>query len=391
MKQKTVILTLLATVIALAILFGCSKKEAAVQAASGPVKLGGIFPLVAGEAGESMAHGVELAVEEKNAKGGLLGRQIIFTAEDDNNKPDVGISIFNKFEDEDVDAIFGPHSSAIGLAVDNTAKEFKRPVFTTGGSASIHERADVNPYFFCPRNVARTYCVACAEYAAKTFNFKKMGVINDMTWTRFYCDRWQQKYQELVPGSEFIFTEFTRGDTDFTAQIGKIMNTEGVLVVGWPNENALLGAQLKRMGYKGQVFCTSGNATYYFMNMAGTDCDGWIGETGYIYGVRDNPQAAAFEEAFLKKYGKPVTEVGAAFYDAANIYFAAVEKAGTTEPEAVRKALTEIKDLKCVQGDFKGFNPDGSPSFPHYIFKIVGNKYELLDRITTDYYKLANP
>jgi branched-chain amino acid transport system substrate-binding protein len=370
---------------------GCAKGKSGTSAVSTPVKLAGMFPLISGEAGESMENGVLLAVEQKNAAGGLLGRKIEFTAEDDSSRPDVGMSLFSKFEDEEVDAVFGPHVSSIALALDQQAREFGRPVFITGGSASIHERQDINPYFFSPRNVARTYSVAAAEYAANAYGYKTVGIINDMTWTRFYCDRWEQRYKELVPDSEFIFTEFTRGDTEFTAQISKVRDCEAILVVGFPTENVYLGAQLKRAGYSGQVFCTSGQATYFFMDMAGTDCDGWIGETGYIYGVGDNPQAVAFEKAYLERFGKPVTEVGAAFYDAANLYFAAVERAGTVDPASVTKALGEIKDIPCVQGNFGGFNPDGSPSFPHFIFKIVGDKYQIIERITTDYYKLANP
>jgi len=102
-----------------------------------PIKIGVLF-IMSGPMGGYGKHGsqaVQLALDEINAKGGILGRKVEAIFEDDKMKPEVGIEIANKFIKKDgVDFIMGPTSSAIAAALADLVLEQKK------SSSSLRQR-----------------------------------------------------------------------------------------------------------------------------------------------------------------------------------------------------------------------------------------------------------
>ena len=120
-------------------------------APQGPIKLGVMF-VMSGPMGGYGKHGkqaVELAVEEINAEGGILGRKVVAIFADDEMKVDKGVEIAKKFITQDkVDFIIGPTSSAVALALADLVEQQKKILVLTQSATNSLTDAKFNPYLF---------------------------------------------------------------------------------------------------------------------------------------------------------------------------------------------------------------------------------------------------
>jgi branched-chain amino acid transport system substrate-binding protein len=353
-----------------------------------PILVAGIFPISRGDAGWHMDNSVKLAVKELNAAGGILGREIRYVVEDDASKADTGMKAMRLLLDQNPDAIFGSHSSAVVLATLEMVTAAQIPQFSTAAVDTLWLETE-HPWLFAVRGGDQVSILALAQWAA-TQNHKTVGVIHESgAWPSGYAATFQKMYTEKIPDAAFVVEQFTAGDKDFTAQLSNLMNCEALLVSAFPDDTANVAMQLRRMGYEGQVLSTSSIGVSYFSELAGDATDGWVGETNYLAGKMDNPRANAYEEAYEAEFGKPPTEMGAALYDGVYLFAQACETAGSVDSESVRTALFGIKDFQGVQGPLTYFG-SGEISNRRIVFRISGVEPEIIENVITDYNPDAN-
>ncbi len=162
--------------------------------------------------GDIAVKSIQLAIDEINAKGGVLGKKVELVVFDDENKPDVATTGFRKLVYEDnVVAIFGIHSSAVGLALLPLIKEAKVPVFAHGSVADqIDEQVAQDPglkYWFRFNINASTHALIVyypAKYIAEKYGFNKVGILYDKhAWTAAVV----KKVKEVIQrdGFELVF------------------------------------------------------------------------------------------------------------------------------------------------------------------------------------------
>ena len=125
-----------------------AEKTEASEELDGEIKFGvscaitGNFPL----AGQRTKEGIDLALEQINANGGVLGKKLVYVAEDDQNTQTTAVNVVTRLLNEDVCAVIGPHTSGNAAATSDLYKNAGIP-FMTGGSSPKLATLD-NPYFF---------------------------------------------------------------------------------------------------------------------------------------------------------------------------------------------------------------------------------------------------
>ena len=149
----------------------------ALGANAQPIKIANIVELSGAGAtsGTNFKNGVELAVKEINAAGGILGRKIETTTADTQSNPGVAKGLATKAVDDGVFAVFGPVFSGSILVSMAETKRAEIPNFTGGEAAAITKQG--NPYIFRTSFGQQTSMPKVARYMAQNLKAKTVAVI----------------------------------------------------------------------------------------------------------------------------------------------------------------------------------------------------------------------
>ncbi len=316
-----------------------------------PVKLGFAYIMSGPFAiyGQFARQGVEMAVDEVNARGGILGRKVQAVFEDEQGKADVGIRVMRKLVyDDGVDAVFGLDSSGTAEGVAPVMPELETPLVITH-AATPHVTGDrCNPWTF-RISLSEPQNIAIASRLAAEGKAKRWTTIGpDYS---FGHDSW--KYFKDYLGKRKPGVTFTTDaeaafppakTTDFSSYITKVMasDADGVLVSLWGGNLIDFVNQANDLGlFKSgkQILMTLGAATEVLTALGDKMPTGqWVG-TRYWFLANDSPINKAFVDGYKKRNGAYPSYNAHGGYAAVYVYKAAAEKAGSTDKKAVAQAL----------------------------------------------------
>lgn len=299
--------------------------------------------------GERMNQGVQLAVDEVNENGGILGKQVELEIVDDQTLQDVAVTCVQKLAAEGVAGIIGPHRSTNAIAVSDTVASLQVPLLTGGTSPNI---ADLeNPYLFRGRASDSIFAEAAADYAVNTLGCKKLGLFynNDdfgtgaLAVVQEYCEE---------NNIELVAEGHNTGDKDFTAQIMK-MQTEGIdcaLIWTHDPELAIHARQIYELGLECEVVSSPGVTMSQVLGMVEADyVEGWYGVTDFV-STSTEENVVEFINSFKESYGIEPELYAASYYGCAKVLLQAIENAGSADREAVKEALEKISDVTVPIG-----------------------------------------
>lgn len=320
-------------------------------AADKPVKIGFAYIMSGPFAtyGQFAKQGAELAIDELNAKGGVLGRKVESFFEDTAGKPDVGIRVIRKHVFENgADVVMGLDSSGVASAVAPVMTELKTPLIITHAATPDVTGAKCNRYTFrislnINQNIAMASAIA-ADMKAKTWTTAGPDYsFGHQSWEYFqkYLSR-KKPGAVFLPQAELAFSP--AATTDFSSYITKIMNSkaEGVLISLWGGNLIDFVRQASDMGFfdgKRDILMTLGAATEVLYALKDKMPTGiWVG-TRYWFLANDTPVNKAFVEAFHKRYNAYPSYNGHGAYAAVKAYAAAAEKVKSTDKEKIVEGL----------------------------------------------------
>ena len=296
--------------------------------------------------GDRVVWGVEAAVKEVNAAGGLLGKQIQLVIEDNQMKGEIAVQKLKKMILEDkCEIIIQGSSSGVGGALAQQMPRYKRIYLCTNAEAMAITGENFTPYTFRTCLNAATHIKGLAKYFGGK-GFKKVYLLNqDYSWgydVAKYYEMYVTQYAKdaKVVGKEFhpVFTK------DFAPYISKIQasGADYVITGNWGTDMTQLTVQGRSLGMKIPI-----GSTFYdddaVMEVARDAGLGDVGANQYILGV-DTPQAKAFEDGFHKSSGgKWPSFVAMEAYIGTKMYIEAVKKAKSFETGAVTKAFEGMK------------------------------------------------
>jgi branched-chain amino acid transport system substrate-binding protein len=316
-----------------------------------PIKIGFVYVFSGRLAnfGHMARQGAELAIEEVNAAGGVLGRKLVAVYEDEKMDPKVGVQLANKLVNEDkVDVLMGITSSSVADAVVGVVPSLKTPLIITLAMNPDVTGEKCNPYVFRismngPQNI-----MAGASLAA-TLPAKRWTTIGPDYLFGYQCWEYFQKFLrdkrpdvDFAPKSDLAFAKVTT--TDYAPYIQKAIDSkaDGVLISLFAGNLLDFVRQASALGFFDGTRHVLVNIGCSIDVMYGLGMDMpkgiWIGGF-YWFQQNDSPTNRVFAESYYHKYKFPPDYNGHGAYAGVKAYVAAVHKAGTTDKEDVRKAL----------------------------------------------------
>lgn len=361
-----------ATIVALIIIAGIVYYVAPPATAAENITIGHIGPLTGfmGAYGDQERQGIDLAIEEINAKGGINGHKLVAVHEDDQMDPTMATNAINKLITiNKVPAVIGEISSSVTLAVAPIA-ERNRVVLITH-FANSNAISNAGDYIF------RTQITNAqeAQYLVKlasSLNLTDCAILYSNS--DFGTDLSQSISENFTKngGTVLISEGYNPDATDFRTQLTKIQakNPSAIFLIGYLEMGTAL-KQAKELGIKSQfILPDTINEDPQFLEMAGNAADGVM----YVYPPTEGPKWQEFNQKVKSKYGGNATTLIAMAYDTTNVLAAAMEKSGYTADE-IKNGLYQIKDYPGVMGNIT-FDKNGDDISRTLVFKIVkGGKF----------------
>jgi branched-chain amino acid transport system substrate-binding protein len=312
----------------------------AAGAQAQPIKIATIVELSGPGAtsGTNFKNGVELAVKEINAAGGILGRKIETTAADTQSNPGVAKGLATKAVDDGVFAVFGPVFSGSILVSMAETRRAEIPNFTGGEAAAITKQG--NPYIFRTSFTQDTAMPKVARYIANNLKARTLALIyvnND-----FGKGGRESLMKALEPLGVKVVADIStdQNQLDFSAAVlkAKQSNADVVFVYSNEEESARALRELRKQGVTKPIVGETVLTSQKVIELAGDAANGAIAHVG-LTADAPLPAVRGFRERFEKEYKYIPDHNGVKGYTGVFILKAAVEKVGRVDPKLVAQAL----------------------------------------------------
>jgi branched-chain amino acid transport system substrate-binding protein len=343
----------------------------------GDIVIGEFGSLTGGTAtfGTSTDEGVQLAIDQVNAAGGVLGRQVKIVVEDDQSKTDEAVTAVQKLINEDkVIAILGEVASSRTLAAAPIAQRDHIPLLSP--SSTNPKVTQVGNYIFRACFIDPFQGAAMANFATGALHFQKFAVFYDVA--NDYSVGLKDFFSESVKkvgGSVVSEESYKADDTDFRAQLTNIKNSnpDAIYVPGYYGDVALICRQARDLGITCPLLGGDGWDSDKLFSI-GRDAVNGCYFTNH-YSPEENTKAAKdFIAAYEAKYGGKVPDSMAILgYDSAKLMCDAITRAGSTKGKAIRDALAHTKDFPGASGNIT-IDKNRNAEKPIVMLKIEDDK-----------------
>ena len=354
MKKWLVVLLALTMVMSMA-LTGCGGGDAG-SADSDTIKIGVNYELSGAVAtyGQSSVDGIKLAVEEINAAGGVLGKQIELVEMDNKSDAAEVVSVATRLmTEEGVVAVIGPATSGNFKAELPIANENGIPVLSGSATANDVTAEATREYTFRICFSDDFQGVAMANYASKNLGAKKVAIVQDKSSD--YAEGLAKSFTETFTGlgGEIVAAEaYTSGDTDFNAILTSLAGKEfdAIWLPGYYQEVGLIIKQARALKIECPILGADGFDSPVLAELAGAEALHDVYYSNHYSSLNEDETVTAFIEAYKAKNGVEPDAFNALGYDCAKLMADAIERAGVAESEAIKEALAATDGFKAVTG-----------------------------------------
>lgn len=326
-------------------------------AEEGPVRFGSLVMLTGFLAtpGLDMQRGEEIAVEEINQAGGVLGRKLELIYEDTETTSEKAVEGAHKLIDiNKVKIIIGPYSSWAGLAVGEITNQ--RHILQVAVAPTSPQMRKVGPYFFNMSATDDVLAPKLARGAYKATGAKRWCSIIQNDPFGIGIEIYTCKTVEEFGGECVSKVRFEHGEKDFRPELQRLFaaKPEAIFFTSQGDDAKLLLKQAYELGLKPPKGFWADYMTMWSGDAIPETAEGI---RGWIAGAEATP---AYVNRYKEKYGEPpLTVWGSYAYDAVWIVSMAVNYAQTTDPEVLKDVLpVVVKRYRGVTGD-KTFDKDG--------------------------------
>ncbi len=350
-------------------------------------KVGGIGPTTGNNAiyGTAVKNGIQLAVDEINADGGINGYQIEYQFEDDQSDSEKSVNAYNTLKDWGMQMLVGTVTSTPCVAV--VEETHADNMFQLTPSATTVEAVQYdNAFRMCFSDPSQG--TVSADYIAENGLATKVAVIYDSSDT-YSTGIYQSFASEAdAKGLEIVAAEAFTADsnTDFSVQIQKAKDSgaELVFLPIYYQQASLILAQADRAGFAPEWFGVDGMDG--ILDVEGFDAslaEGLMFLTPFTPDA-DDEATQTFVANYEKEFGDTPIQFAADAYDCMYVIKAAAEKADVTPDmsvsdmcDAMKSAMTEIT-IDGLTGKQISWDADGEPSKEPTVVVIKNGAYEVL-------------
>ena len=318
--------------------------------------------------GTQFKNGMEMAIADINAAGGVMGQKLALSVGDDVSDPKQGVSVANKFAAEGIKWVVGHFNSGVSIPSSDVYKE-SGIIQTTPASTNprFTDRPDMwNVFRTCGRDDQQGE--VAGSYLAKSFKGKKVAVVHDKTpYGKGLADE-TQKAMNKQGLKEVMYEGINTGEKDYSALVSKLKqaNVDVVYFGGLHTEAGLIIRQMRDQGLNAPMMSGDGIVSSEFVSIAGPGAEGTL--MTFSPDPRKNPNAKAAVEKFRKKNFEPEAYTLYS-YAAVEVYKQAAEAVKSTDPKKMAEYMHSGKTFKTVIGDLS-FDKKGDITRPDYVMYV---------------------
>lgn len=353
-------------------------------ASSGDViKVGEFASLTGKEAtfGQMSHHGTELAINELNAKGGVLGKKFELITEDNQSKAGESKTIATKLISRDnVIAILGEVASGRSLEVAPICQQNKIPQISP--SSTNPKVTEMGDYIFRVCFIDPFQGTVMAKFAKDTLKAKNVALLTDVASA--YSVGLATFFKEtFVKNGGMIVMEqkYSGGDKDFKAQLTAIkgVTPEAIFIPGYYTDVGLIARQARDLGITVPLFGGDGWESSKLIEIGGPAIEGAYFSTHFSPEEQD-PVKQEFVAKFKKTYNEAPDAMAALGYESAMLLADAIKRAGSTDGAKVRDALAATKDFAGITGSIT-IDKDRNATKPAVILQVKDGKFQFVESI----------
>jgi branched-chain amino acid transport system substrate-binding protein len=353
--------------------------------AAGPILIGEVGSMTGTEAsfGQSTHKGVQLAIDELNAQGGIKGRKLRDLSIDDQGKPEEASSnVTELITREHVSAILGEVASSISLQMAPIAQSHQVPMVSP--SSTNTKVTQVGDYIFRVCFIDPFQGQVMARFTKDDLNLGKVAIFRDIAsdYSTGLADEFTATYKKS--GGEIVADEsYHKGDVDFRAQLTslKAKNPQAIFIPGYYTDVGLIAKQARDLGIQAILLGGDGWDSEKLYEIGGKALEG-----SYFsdhYSVEDtSPRIKAFVDSYKKKFKDEVPNSLAAMgYDAMIVLADGMKRAEDLSGPKLRDALAATKNFEAVTGTIS-MDANRNAQKPAVVIKVApGGRYEFVKRV----------
>lgn len=352
-----------------------------------PVKLGLSAALTGpfNEFGEGIRRGMEVAIEEWNAAGGVLGRKVeLAEVLDDQLVPDRAVQNVRRILDNpDIVALVAPGPSGPTLAVVGMVVADGRPMCNSQAQTPtiVHPDGPDKPPYPNVFSVAMSIASEAERLGrAISASYNKVGIISESTsYGKLGAELIRKSVLAIKPSAMVASESYNQKAQDMTAQLVRLQRegAEVIVFVGLGSDAAVVRKTMTRLDIGLPLYGSSGLVTVPFMEGVGDLAIGARATNATTFGQKPFPaKTQAFLDRYRNRFGTdrwygsdpehPLISMAplvTGAYDCVNLLLNGIKTAGSTEPKAVVKAIEGTKNLPGLLVPSISFSPQNHSAF----------------------------
>ena len=364
----------------------CLLVASVASAASGePIKIGHYGSLTGKDAafGVATRKGVLLAVEELNARGGVLGRKLEYLVEDIQSKQGESATAVKKLISRDkVVAVIGANASANSLEAGPICQNAKIPMMAI--SSTNPKVTEIGDYIFRICFIDPFQGAVLAKFARESLHAKRVALLTSTNspYSVGLSGVMRERFTAL--GGEIVAEQrFAEGDKDFRAQLTAIRTArpDVIAATGFYSEAALICIQARSLGIEVPVIGGDGWEAPQLTELGGKAVEGTYYCT-YFSADNQAPEVQSFVRRYQARWNNEKPEgVSALGYDAMYLIAAAMERTGTTDGPRLRAAMAATKNFIGVTGK-TSIDEKRNCEKPGVMLRVKNGKAEFFEQVT---------
>ncbi len=356
MKKSKMLSLVLVVVMMGSFLIGCSN-EGSVDGDT--IKVGLNYELSGNAAsyGTDLSDGVEMALAEVNANGGLLGKQIEVVKMDNTSDSAEAANISTRLiTRENVVTILGPATSGNTKGAIPVSTQNQVPLVSASATAddvTVDSNGNVREYIFKTCFSDSYQGVTMANFAYDDFGFTNAAILveNTSDYSVGIGNSFREEFSSL--GGAVVAEEaYQSKETDFRAVLTNIRaaNPDVLLVPGYYEEVGLIIRQARELGIDVPILGGDGYDSPDILDLAGPEALNDVYYTNHYSPMDTSQEVVEFREAFNEKFNKEPGAFHALGYDLGYFFADAVERAGEASPEKIKDAMAATLDFAGITG-----------------------------------------
>ncbi|MBU0973313.1 MAG: branched-chain amino acid ABC transporter substrate-binding protein [Proteobacteria bacterium] len=342
-----------------------------IKIGSGGVISGDLAPY-----GISSVRGIEIAIEDINAKGGVLGKQLELLIGDDVCKPEVAVNMATKLVSDGAQMIVGHVCSGCTIAANKIYKDANLLVVSPASTNDDLTLKGEHPNFFRTIAYDGAQATLMTNFVKNDLKVKKVALIHDKgDYGKGQMELAQAAFEKLGGIEIVLFEGVTTGAVDFSAIVQKIKRSEAQVTMwgGYHSDASKIVQLLKKKRVDTIFFGGDGIIGDNFTTLAGKYSEGV-----YATGPNDTSSNPLYQELAAKHQKKYGEDPGTFFYNGYACVQAlamAAEKAGSVDFDKMKAAMYELK-IDSPLGPI-GFDKNGDVIGAGFsVYKVMDGKYK---------------